>query len=116
MSTNQPWAPPPAPDAPVAEQPSSTLRRGTGTVETNATLHHMSLGARAGVVAAIVAAVVVTVFAAQNTQGVQVNWLAWTTRSTPLFVVVLAAIALGLVIGWLTASLRWRRRTRRPAV
>ncbi len=62
--------------------------------------------ARLVIAAVVVGAVILTVFCAQNTQGTSVKFLVWSWPGAPLFVVILASVALGLVIGGLFVWLR----------
>lgn len=81
----------------------------------HSTLRHLSFGARVSIAAAVITAIVVTIFAAQNTHGSTVNFLGWSASSAPLFVVILASVALGIIIGWSFTAVRWRhRRVSRP--
>lgn len=85
-------APPPAPgDAAPAHQPVAS---------------HISNLARLVIAAVVIAAVVLTVFCAQNTRATSVQFLVWSWPGAPLFVVILASVALGIAIGGLFVSLR----------
>jgi uncharacterized integral membrane protein len=83
---------------------------GTQPDRGHSTLRHLSLRARVSIAAAVLTALVVTIFAAQNTHGSSVNFLGWSSSSAPLFVVILASTALGIIIGWSFTAVRWRRR------
>lgn len=65
--------------------------------------------ARLVIAAAVVAAVVLTIFCAQNTGPVSVHFLAWSWPGAPLFVVILASVGLGFLIGGLFVWLRLAR-------
>jgi uncharacterized integral membrane protein len=54
----------------------------------------------------VIAAIVLTVFCAQNTQATTVKFLVWSWPGAPLFVVILASVALGIAIGGLFVWLR----------
>ena len=65
------------------------------------------------VVAAV--AVIVTVFALQNTDPAIVRFLFWRVETVPLAILVLAALVAGLVIAGLPLAIRlsiWRARAR----
>jgi uncharacterized integral membrane protein len=84
-----------SPEAPHGEE--TPVFRGTG----------ISAGLVAGVVLAILAIIV----AVQNTDDVNVDFLAWEV-DTPLVVVILAAAVAGVVLDE-TLGFFWRRRRRR---
>jgi uncharacterized integral membrane protein len=67
---------------------------------------HISNLARVVIAAVVVAAVVLTVFCAQNTRATSVQFLVWSWPGAPLFVVILASVALGIAIGGLFVWLR----------
>jgi uncharacterized integral membrane protein len=67
---------------------------------------HISNLARLVIAAVVVAAVVLTVFCAQNTRATSVQFLVWSWPGAPLFVVILASVALGIAIGGLFVWLR----------
>ena len=91
---------PTTPDSPpVADQ-----RAGASSHQPVAS--HISNLARLVIAAVVVAAVVLTVFCAQNTGATSVQFLAWSWPGAPLFVVILASVALGIAIGGLFVWLR----------
>jgi lipopolysaccharide assembly protein A len=63
-------------------------------------------------VLAIGIAVLITLFAVLNTGDVKVNWIFWTSRS-PLIVVILVSVVVGIVFGRLFTIVRRRRRAAR---
>jgi uncharacterized integral membrane protein len=68
-----------------------------------------------GYVLVAVVAVVVTVFALQNTDASTVRFLFWRIDTVPLAILVLAALAAGLLIAGLPLAIRlgvWRSRAR----
>ena len=65
--------------------------------------------ARLVIAAVLVGAVILTVFCAQNTQATSVKFLGWSWPGAPLFVVILASVALGIAIGGLFVWLRLLR-------
>ncbi len=67
---------------------------------------HISNLARLVIAAVVVGAVILTVFCAQNTGATSVKFLVWSWPGAPLFVVILASVALGLAIGGLFVWLR----------
>lgn len=70
---------------------------------------------RLGYVVVAVVAVLVTVFALQNTDPATVRFLAWRVETVPLAILVLAALAAGLLIAGLPLAIRlgvWRSRAR----
>jgi len=67
-----------------------------------------------GLVVGVVLAVIVIVFASQNTQAAQVNVAGW-DWSAPLFVVVLIALLVGIVLDEIVGLLFRARRRRRLA-
>jgi uncharacterized integral membrane protein len=69
----------------------------------------VSTVARLVIGAVVVAGVVLAIFCAQNTQGASVKFLAFGWPGAPLFVVVLASVGLGIVIGSLFVWLRLAR-------
>ncbi len=86
-----PVSPTPGQDAPPARQPVAS---------------RISNLARLVIAAVVVGAVVLTIFCAQNTQGTSVKFLVWSWPGAPLFVVILASVALGIAIGGLFVWLR----------
>ncbi len=90
---------PPTPDSPPGTAPAATGRQ-------QPVASHISNLARLVIAAAIVAAVILTVFCAQNTQASTVKFLVWSWPGAPLFVVILASVALGIAIGGLFVWLR----------
>jgi uncharacterized integral membrane protein len=90
---------PPTPDTAPAE------RRDT-RAEHQSVTSRISTLARLVIAAVVVAAVVLTVFCAQNTQATTVKFLVWSWPGAPLFVVILASVALGIAIGGLFVWLR----------
>lgn len=70
---------------------------------------------RLGYVVVAVVAVLVTVFALQNTDPAIVRFLAWRVETVPLAILVLAALGAGLLIAGLPLAIRlgvWRSRAR----
>ncbi|MBJ7593537.1 MAG: LapA family protein [Candidatus Dormibacteraeota bacterium] len=67
---------------------------------------HISNLARLVIAAVVLGAVVLTVFCAQNTGATSVKFLVWSWPGAPLFVVILASVALGIAIGGLFVWLR----------
>ena len=61
------------------------------------------------IAAAVVAALVLTIFCAQNTGGSNVKFLVWGWQGAPLFVVIVASVGLGIVIGSVFVWLRLAR-------
>lgn len=92
----------PAPGAdgvpPVAPANATTARQPVAS--------HISNLARLVIAAVVVAAVVLTIFCAQNTRATSVQFLVWSWPGAPLFVVILASVALGVAIGGLFVWLR----------
>jgi len=71
-------------------------------------------------VVAFILGVLLTIFGVQNTEGVQVNFLAFSTGSAPLVLVILASALLGAALAFLIglrgrirSSLELRRRDKR---
>jgi len=71
-------------------------------------------------VVAFILGVLLTIFGVQNTEGVQVNFLSFSTGSAPLVLVILASALLGAALAFLIGlrgrirtSLELRRRDRR---
>jgi uncharacterized integral membrane protein len=58
----------------------------------------------------IVIGAAAVVFAAQNTDMVEVSFLNWSV-STPRAVMIIVVLALGVILGWISSSIG-RRRTR----
>ncbi|MFN2452177.1 MAG: lipopolysaccharide assembly protein LapA domain-containing protein [Candidatus Dormibacteria bacterium] len=69
-----------------------------------------SPAALAALVAGLTVGILVAVFAAQNSQGVAVHFLGYSTQSAPQFVVILLSVVLGLLIGFLLGLVGRRRR------
>lgn len=67
---------------------------------------HISNLARLVIAAVVIAAVVLTIFCAQNTRATSVQFIVWSWPGAPLFVVILASVALGIAIGGLFVWLR----------
>jgi len=65
-----------------------------------------------GLVVGVVLAIIVIVFAAQNTQAAVVKVLAW-TWSSPLFVVILVSLIIGIVLDEIVGLVYRSRRRRR---
>jgi uncharacterized integral membrane protein len=65
-----------------------------------------SARARLVIVGVVVAAIVLTVFCAQNTVGTGVRFLVWGWPGAPLFAVILASTGLGFVVGAVFVWLR----------
>jgi lipopolysaccharide assembly protein A len=61
-------------------------------------------------VVAVGIAILVTLFAVLNTGDVKVNWIFWTSQS-PLIVVIVVSVVVGIVLGRIFTIVR--RRTRR---
>ncbi len=95
--------PPTAPPAPGA--PHTTDQRGAAGGRQPAASHISNL-ARLVIAAVVLAAVILTIFCAQNTQATTVKFLVWSWPGAPLFVVILASVALGIAIGGLFVWLR----------
>ena len=70
---------------------------------------HISGVARLVIAVTVIAAVVLTIFCAQNTQATSVKFLAFGWPGAPLFVVILAAVGLGIALGGLFVWLRLAR-------
>jgi uncharacterized integral membrane protein len=60
-------------------------------------------------VAALVVAVLVTLFCVLNTAEVKVNWIVTTTR-TPLIVLIIVSLVIGTAFGWFAHVGRRRRK------
>jgi len=60
-------------------------------------------------IAALVVAVLVTLFCVLNTAEVKVNWIVTTTR-TPLIVVIVVSLVIGTGFGWGAHVTRRRRK------
>jgi uncharacterized integral membrane protein len=97
--TTEPTAPQP-PDTPPVPAP-----RDDGTRHQPVASHVSNL-ARLVIAAVVVAAVILTVFCAQNTRATSVQFLVWSWPGAPLFVVILASVALGFAVGGLFVWLR----------
>lgn len=67
--------------------------------------------ALAALIASLTVGILITVFAAQNSQGVEVHFLGYSSQSAPQFVVILLSVVLGLLIGLLLGLSRRRTRT-----
>lgn len=89
-----------APAAPQATAPLAA-HRAAAAKASNLT--------RLVIAAAFVAAVVLTIFCAQNTGGSNVKFLVWGWQGAPLFVVILASVGLGIAIGSVFVWLRLAR-------
>jgi uncharacterized integral membrane protein len=74
--------------------------------------HFVGTGVFWGLVVGVVLAVIVIVFAAQNTQSATVNVLAW-DWAAPLFVIVLLSLIIGIVLDEIVGLLFRARRRRR---
>jgi uncharacterized integral membrane protein len=74
--------------------------------------HFVGTGVFWGLVVGVMLAVIVIVFAAQNTQSATVKVLAW-DWSAPLFVVVLLSLIIGIVLDEIVGLLFRARRRRR---
>ncbi len=94
------------PPATTPTPTGSTTPGGDATPPRRAVASHISDLARLVIAAVIVGAVILTVFCAQNTQATSVKFLVWSWPGAPLFVVVLASVALGIAIGGLFVWLR----------
>lgn len=94
--------PPPAPAPTATPTPPAT----DAAPAHQAVASRISNLARVIIAAVVVGAVILTVFCAQNTQGTSVKFLVWSWPGAPLFVVILASVALGIAIGWLFVWLR----------
>ncbi|GAC1342124.1 MAG: hypothetical protein NVSMB29_13530 [Candidatus Dormibacteria bacterium] len=66
--------------------------------------------ALAALITGVTVGVLVAVFAAQNSQSVEVHFLGYSTQSAPQFLIILLSVLLGLVIGLLLGLPRGRRR------
>ncbi len=88
-------------EAPAAQPATAAGQQPVGA--------RLSNYARLVIAAVVVAAVVLTVFCAQNTNGASVHFLVWSWAGAPLFVVILASVGLGLLIGGLFVWLRLAR-------
>lgn len=97
--------PSPPADPRSATRPASSAILSSG----RATAAHVSNLTRVVIAAAVVAAIVLTVFCAQNTGGSSVKFLLWGWQGAPLFVVILASVGLGIVIGSVFVWLRLAR-------
>ncbi len=94
-----PTGPPPTETgaAPAVATPAAAPGAGTA---------HVSNVARLVIAVVVIAAVVLTIFCAQNTQASTVKFLVWSWPGAPLFVAILASVALGIAIGGLFVWLR----------
>ncbi len=99
----QPTTPPTAPNP--GDLPPDSVQRNTAAAHQPAAAHLSNL-ARLVIAAVVAAAVVLTVFCAQNTRATSVQFLVWSWPGAPLFVVILASVALGIAIGGLFVWLR----------
>lgn len=88
-------------------QPATTAQPGAAVH--GAAAARLSSMARLVIGAVVVAAVILAIFCAQNTQGASVKFLWFGWPGAPLFVVVLASVGLGIVIGSLFVWLRLAR-------
>jgi uncharacterized integral membrane protein len=97
-----------------------TVVEETGTAADDATTkveHHpqfVGTGVFWGLVVGVVLAIIVVVFAAQNTQSATIKVLPW-DWSSPLFVVVLISLLIGIVLDEIVGLLFRARRRRRLA-
>jgi uncharacterized integral membrane protein len=66
-------------------------------------------GPGAKTIVAIVAAVLIVIFALQNTDESDVDFLVW-DAGIPLWVVIVVTAALGFVVGWFLGRASGRRR------
>jgi uncharacterized integral membrane protein len=113
-------------DPPPPRPPGATAPAGQPSTEPGGrpVASRISDAARLVIAAVVGAAVVLTIFCAQNTRATSVQFLVWSWPGAPLFVVILASVALGTIVGgmfvWLRLvrySLEHRvpgRRQRRP--
>jgi uncharacterized integral membrane protein len=105
-TTLAPAGQPEPPAAPVAEEPA---------VEAEPTVPEQErvfagTGLVWGLVVGVLLAVVILILVAQNTQNTTIEFLAW-EFSTPVIVVILAALVVGVVVDELIGLLyRYRRR------
>lgn len=60
---------------------------------------------RTALAAALVAAVLVCLFAIQNTGPIAIHFLFWTAAGVPLFAVIVLSLVLGVALGWTIAAL-----------
>jgi uncharacterized integral membrane protein len=74
--------------------------------------HFVGTGVFWGLVVGVILAVIVIVFAAQNTQSATVNVLAW-DWTAPVFVIVLLSLVIGIVLDEIVGLLFRARRRRR---
>lgn len=81
-----------------------------GTAAEAETSGGVDKSATAKLVAAVALAVAFTVFAVQNTDSIDVDFLAW-SFSTPTIVLMVACVVIGMVIQGLAGFL-WRRKRR----
>jgi uncharacterized integral membrane protein len=65
------------------------------------------------VIVLLLALVLLVVFVLQNTEEIRIDFLFWHGR-WPAWIVILLVAALGLLVGWIAATVRGRRRRERP--
>jgi len=68
----------------------------------------LGLAAWAALIAGLTVGILVAVFAAQNSQGVAVHFLGYSSQSAPQFVIILLSVVLGMLIGLLLGLTRRR--------
>ncbi|MDQ6848196.1 MAG: LapA family protein [Candidatus Dormibacteraeota bacterium] len=88
------------------ESTAATAAPGNETSARQPVASRISNLARLVIAAVVLGAVVLTVFCAQNTGATSVKFLVWSWPGAPLFVVILASVALGIAIGGLFVWLR----------
>ena len=66
------------------------------------------------VIILLVALVLLGLFVLQNTEEIRIDFLFWHGR-WPAWIVILLVALLGLIVGWIIASARGRRRRLREA-
>ena len=64
------------------------------------------------VIVLLAALVLLVLFVLQNTEQIRIDFLFWHGR-WPAWIVILLVAALGLVVGWIAATVRGRRRRER---
>ncbi|MBU1225890.1 MAG: DUF1049 domain-containing protein [Actinobacteria bacterium] len=105
---------PAEPSEPVEEIPAATEKATEAGGKPESHPQFVGTGVFWGLVIGIVLAVVVIVFAAQNTAAVGIKVLAWHWLP-PLFVVVLVSLIIGIVLDEIVGLLFRSRRRRRLA-